>query len=99
MSRSSSAGSARPIVQPIASTTPATCSGRTCRATDRLELQQRGIGGVAVEDPRVALRGLAERPVRDALAVREASTQEEVRAGSCDTNSVRRRVLPTPACP
>ena len=66
---------------------------------DRLELQQRSIGGVAVEDPRVALRGLAERPVRDALAVREASTQEEVRAGQLRHELREEAGLPDPGVP
>ncbi len=47
----------------------------------RLELAQGCVGRVAVEDARVPLGRLAQRPVRDPFSVREAPALEEVRIG------------------
>ena len=86
---------------------------RTCRvrgnvardqlAADLADLLDRELRWIGVEDAGLRLQDLPERPVRDALAVRQAPAKDH--EGGCgrlvvqSANSSTRRVLPTPASP
>ena len=63
------------------------------------QLLERLLEWIVVGDPRGGLDHLAERPVRDALAVRERASDEDARPLKPSTNSRTSRLFPTPASP